>query len=107
MPGKSVREASRAWLREVEMFWPEYLRDHSHPGNRRAHRVGSWLTLGISGLGLLTGRPSVVVLGPVVGYACAWYGHFMIQRNVPITFSRPVLASIGNWRMFSHMIRGT
>lgn len=94
-------------LSDLDDFWPEYLRDHAHPGNRRLHRVGSVATLGLCAAGLVTRRPLVFALGPVVGYGLAWYGHFVVQGNVPITFARPWLASLGNWRMFAHMVQGT
>lgn len=47
------------------------------------------------------------MLGPVVGYGFAWYGHFKVEGNVPITFARPVLASLGAMRMFLHGVGGT
>lgn len=44
--------------------------------------------------------------GVVFAYACAWAGHFGIEKNRPATFQYPLWSFLGDLRMWSHMARG-
>jgi len=58
-------------------------------------------------LGLGTaGAPLTFPAGVVFAYACAWIGHFGIEKNRPATFEYPIWSLTADFRMWSHMIRG-
>jgi hypothetical protein len=58
-------------------------------------------------LGLGTaGSPLTFPAGVVFAYACAWIGHFGIEKNRPATFEYPIWSLTADFRMWSHMIRG-
>jgi hypothetical protein len=44
--------------------------------------------------------------GVVLAYACAWVGHFIIEKNRPATFTYPLWSLAGDFRMWSEMLRG-
>lgn len=56
---------------------------------------------------LVAGLAHPGILGGVVGaYACAWIGHFVIEKNRPATFTYPLWSLAGDFRMWSEMVRG-
>ena len=57
------------------------------------------------GLGTL-GSPLLFPAGVVFAYACAWVGHFKIEKNRPATFEYPLWSLAADFRMWSHMVRG-
>ncbi len=87
-------------------FWPFYLSQHSHPANRALHIIGT-----AAGVVLLTGGIAVfdwrlIVAAPVAGYAFAWAGHFLVERNRPATFTYPVWSLVSDLRMFGLALTG-
>lgn len=50
--------------------------------------------------------PIVFPAGVVFAYGCAWIGHFGVEKNRPATFKYPVWSLAGDFRMWSHMVRG-
>lgn len=87
-------------------FWPFYLREHSHPINRLLHYIGSFFALVIVFLTFYTSNYWLILLAPFAGYAFAWFGHFMIEKNRPATFTYPLMSFIGDWKMFALVLTG-
>lgn len=54
---------------------------------------------------LVAGSPKILA-GIVSAYAWAWVGHFLIEKNRPATFTYPLWSLAGDFRMYSHMLRG-
>jgi hypothetical protein len=81
-------------------FWPVYLRAHAHPANRLLHIVGTGL-----GVACVIAAPFLswwlVPAAPVIGYACAWTGHFGIEGNRPATFGHPFWSLFSDFRMLA------
>ncbi len=46
------------------------------------------------------------LIGVVLAYACAWIGHFIIEKNRPATFVYPMWSLAGDFRMYGEMLRG-
>jgi len=80
-------------------FWPDYLREHQSLLNRRLHVLG--VALGIVNLVLfiLTKRYVFILIGFLAGYGCAWVGHFIVEKNRPATFQRPLWSLMGDFLM--------
>jgi hypothetical protein len=97
---------SRITYRGLEQFWPDYVRAHRHPLTRLLHFVGTtnlivWLIVALS-----RRRPSLLVFAITSSYAFAWVGHFLVERNTPLTFQYPVLSAFGDLRMYGKMWQG-
>lgn len=87
-------------------FYPYYLSEHSNRTCRRLHFIGS--TLGaLYGLsGVVSGRPSRLLTGMLIGYGFAWVGHFFFEKNRPATFKYPRYSFIGDWAMWRDIATG-
>jgi hypothetical protein len=87
-------------------FWPYYLSDHLHPVNRALHVVGSLGGLAWLGLAIAWRQPWLVLAGLVNGYAFAWVGHFVIERNRPATFQYPLKSFLCDWVLLACVLTG-
>lgn len=87
-------------------FWPFYVREHSQPANRMLHFIGSTMALGCLLMVFITGRWWLVLFGLSIGYAFAWAGHFLIERNKPATFKYPLWSFLADWKMWALMLTG-
>lgn len=93
-------------FRSFSEFYPFYLSEHRNRVSRRLHFAGSLLGLcwiiGMLGWGTAWLAP----LGLVIGYAFAWVGHFVFEKNKPATFKHPLYSFMGDWAMFKDMAVG-
>lgn len=87
-------------------FYPFYLGEHSDRNCRRMHFLGSSLGLVCLALLIWTGQPQYLLYGLLAGYACAWVGHFVFEKNKPASFKRPLYSFMGDWVMYKDMWLG-
>ena len=87
-------------------FYRFYLTEHRNINSRRLHVVGSSIGLFFLTKALSKRKLRYVGYGLAAGYACAWVGHFMFEKNKPASFKQPLYSFISDWRMFSDVIRG-
>jgi hypothetical protein len=99
--------SDHAEINSFEQFWPFYVRAHSSKWNRRLHFVGTSAAVALGASGLLTGRLSLLLAAPVVGYGPAWIGHFLVEGNVPATFGHPLWSLRADFVMWRKMLAGT
>jgi hypothetical protein len=97
---------SKEGLHSFEEFWPFYVGEHRDPLCRACHYVGTSLAIGTVAAAALTANPSWLLLTPIVGYGPAWFGHYVIEGNVPATFKHPLWSLRGDFRMLSMALRG-
>ncbi len=90
-----------------EEFWPLYVRAHSSKGNRRLHFAGTSAAMAVAAAGILLRRPRYLLLAPVIGYGCAWIGHFFVEGNVPATFGNPLWSFKADFVMWKKILDGT
>ena len=87
-------------------FYPFYLSEHSDRTCRRLHFVGTSLGLACFVTALTTLNGWWLLAGLLVGYAFAWVGHFGFEKNRPATFTHPLWSFMGDWVMWSEILRG-
>jgi hypothetical protein len=87
-------------------FYPFYLAEHSNRTSRRLHFVGTSLFVVQFVAALATGNAWLFLTGPVTGYAFAWIGHFVFEKNRPATFRFPFYSLAGDFVMASDILRG-
>jgi hypothetical protein len=80
-------------------FWPHYLREHSRPATRRLHYAGTGLVLAFAAAGLASADWRLLAAVPVAGYGFAWFGHAVLERNRPATFTHPVWSLAADFKM--------
>jgi len=81
-------------------FYPYYLGEHRNRTCRRLHFVGTSLALVCLVMLLASGRPQYLLYALLCGYAFAWIGHALFEKNKPATFKYPVYSFIGDWAMY-------
>ena len=92
--------------RSFAEFWPFYVLEHSKPGTRKLHFIGTTL-LFVNLLAIpFTGSLWFLLAGIVAAYGCAWIGHFVIEKNRPATFQYPFLSLLGDFKMYGMMLSG-
>src|SRR5271169_116834 len=87
-------------------FWPYYLGEHSRPGTRALHLVGTTLAICIALSAVTTGRWSLLLVALVCGYAFAWVGHFFVEHNRPATFRYPLWSFAADFKMWWSALTG-
>ena len=87
-------------LRDLSWFWPIYLHHHRRPTTRRFHQVGSVACIVGGVMSLVLGMVGPLLAGLAIGYLCAFSGHWIVEKNRPLTFGYPILAGLCNWIMF-------
>jgi len=81
-------------------FYPYYLSEHANVTCRRLHFFGSVFGLYCLVMILTTFNFSWLIAALLVGYGCAWVGHFFFEHNKPATFEYPLYSFMGDWKMF-------
>ncbi|MFC4953482.1 DUF962 domain-containing protein [Acinetobacter puyangensis] len=93
-------------IKNYQDFYGFYLTEHHDLKCRRLHFLGSSLGL----LALITAvvkkQKRYVGYGLLAGYACAWVGHFVFEKNKPASFKQPLYSFISDWRMYYHIVTG-
>ena len=89
-----------------EQFYPFYLAEHANVVCRRLHFVGSTLALAFVFLAVYPGNYWWLLVGVLQGFAWAWIGHFVFEKNRPATFKYPMYSFLGDWVMYKDMITG-
>ncbi|MEO7092778.1 MAG: DUF962 domain-containing protein [Polyangiales bacterium] len=94
-------------MKTFEEFWPYYVKAHSHKSNRRLHFAGTSAAMGLVAASVITRRWWLAALAPVVGYGCAWVGHFLVEGNVPATFGHPLWSFQADFIMWKKTLEGS
>lgn len=87
-------------------FYPVYLREHNNVTCRQLHFVGTSGVIALIILFFFTGNMLVLVALPLVGYGFAWIGHFVFEKNRPLTFKHPLYSLGGDFKMFWDILWG-
>jgi hypothetical protein len=87
-------------------FYPFYLSEHRNRNCRRLHFVGTSLGLGLLIVAVATRNAWWVAGALAAGYGFAFSGHFLFEHNRPATFRYPIYSFLGDWVMWSQMLRG-
>jgi len=87
-------------------FYRFYLSEHSRPGCRRLHVVGTTLVIASVLAAIFTRNAWWLLAAPLCGYGCAWLGHFFVEHNRPATFTHPLYSLLGDFAMFRDVLTG-
>ncbi len=87
-------------------FWDFYVQEHRNPTNRLLHFIGTSLGISLLVYFLATAQYIYIPICFVCGYAFAWFGHFVIEKNKPATFQYPFWSFISDYKMLFYMIIG-
>jgi hypothetical protein len=87
-------------------FWRVYLAAHTDPRTRGLHYLGTGFGLAALAVAGLAGDWRWVLAAPIIGYAFAWLGHCVFERNRPATFGHPTWSLFSDFRMLGLFVTG-
>lgn len=93
-------------IRDYHEFYRFYLTEHANMMSRRLHVTGSCLGLYFLTKAVRQRKTKYLVYGLLSGYACAWVGHFVFEKNKPASFKQPIYSFISDWRMLGDVLSG-
>lgn len=93
-------------IRDYHEFYRFYLTEHRNIISRRLHVAGSSIGLYFFSKAIIQRKPKYFLYGLASGYACAWIGHFIFEKNKPASFKQPLYSFVSDWRMFADVLRG-
>jgi hypothetical protein len=93
-------------IKSFEEFWPFYVAEHSQPRTRSLHFAGTAAALATLAALAASGKWKWLPLALVPGYAAAWAGHFLVEKNRPATFKYPLWSFMADQKMFALMLAG-
>jgi len=68
----------------------------------RRHDIGIALLIYV----IATGRWYFFPVFLIVGYAFAWFAHFVVEKNRPATFKYPMWSFISDFKMIGYILTG-
>lgn len=99
-------DISRHRFTSFAEFYPFYLAEHRDSSCRRLHFIGTSLVIALLAYTLASGVWWLLLAVPVAGYAFAWIGHFVFEKNRPATFQHPFYSLLGDFVMYRDMLLG-
>ncbi len=87
-------------------FYPAYLSAHQNVTCRRLHFVGTSGVIATLLLFFFTGAISLLLLLPLLGYGFAWSGHYIYEKNSPLSLKYPLYSMMGDFKMFWDIMCG-
>jgi hypothetical protein len=93
-------------IQSFDEFYPFYLGEHAVPLCRILHFIGTTLVVATTITAAVSLNPWLLLAVPVLGYGFAWVGHFVVEKNRPATFTYPLWSLMGDFVMWSEMLRG-
>jgi hypothetical protein len=87
-------------------FWPHYLRAHQNPTSRLLHYLGTFGTVLCWVMFALTLQWTWILAALFVPYSFAWAGHFFVENNTPLAFSKPLWSLLADFRMCGLALTG-
>lgn len=100
------RRPRRFVLMSYAEFWPRYLDAHADPRSRALHYLGTLAAAAFLALAAVERDWRWLVAAALVGYALAWLGHLVFERNRPATFAHPVWSLWSDIRMLGLFLTG-
>lgn len=92
-------------IKTYSEFWPFYLNEHRNRTNLKLHFIGTTIGFLCLVTALVTQLWHWVLVGLVAGYAFAWIGHFVFEKNKPATFKYPLWSFISDWRLWFNTLQ--
>lgn len=80
-------------------YYKYYLTLHRKPLTRLFHALGQFVTILYVYLCVVEHMWFWLWLAPFVVYPFAWFSHFLIEKNEPAAWSRPIMAKVCDWVM--------
>ena len=95
---------TKKFIKDLNDFYPVYLKAHSEAGNRVLHFIGSTLFFGLIALAFVLKIWWLIPAAVFIGYLLPGIGHKFFQHNDSFRSSKPVLCVLCAFRLYIDMI---
>jgi hypothetical protein len=93
-------------ITSYDEFWDFYVEEHSKPLTRILHFIGTSFGIILLVWFIARGTWYYFPLFFIVGYAFAWFAHFVVEKNKPASFKYPFWSFISDFKMMWYMLTG-
>jgi len=93
-------------FKDFTEFYIYYLNAHTNLICRRFHFIGTCAVIALMILFFFTGKIMVLGFIPLVAYGFSWAGHFLFEKNSPLSFRHPLYTLRGDFAMFWDILWG-
>ena len=84
-------------------FWEHYVNQHKHPLNQIMHAAGTIGGVICLGLAVCLSWWWLMLVLPI-GYGAAFLGHYLVERNRPLTFTYPLWSLRADYRLVGRLL---
>lgn len=89
----------------IDAFWPTFLAAHLDRRTRICHLAGNAIFFAVLAWAAGTGRYAWMSIC-FIGYAPSWIGHFIFEKNSPVTLGSPVISGLCDLKMLGLTFAG-
>lgn len=89
-----------------EFYVKAYMPAHQNTANRRMHLLGAILGSFQFIRSVIKLNPLGLLWVPVFTYGCAWTGHYLFEKNTPLSFKEPKLSFMAEFVLAYRMLSG-
>ncbi len=92
--------------RSFEEFWPHYLALHSRRETQIAHTLATASCAALLAAGVVTRRPLLIALAPLVDHAIAQASHRLFEKNRTTPWKNPLWHARAELRLARRVLGG-
>jgi hypothetical protein len=94
----------KKFIKELNDFYPTYLKAHSDVGNRILHFIGSTLFFTLIVIAFILKIWWLILAAVFIGYFLPGIGHKFFQHNNSFRASKPVLCVLCAFRLYIDLL---
>lgn len=92
-------------MKNFDEFYTFYLTEHQNKTNIALHYTGTTISFSLIIYFIVKAQYLLIIPSFLLGYAFAWVGHFIFEKNKPAAFKYPVKSFLSDLRLWLTLTR--